>query len=182
MSAEPTLRLLFPIELGGEHAADIAIDAAHLDAAQQSGEALLTEMRPDQTARLLTDWERVLGIVPGSDEPLQFRREQVVRTIRGRGGLSRGYFIGLAATLGYTIEIVEPVPFMVGWGRIGDRLNGSVVCHQWGVRISGQPVYRFRVGVSAMGERLLWWQSQTLLEDIIRELKPAHTFVYFIYE
>lgn len=182
MSAETTLRQLFPIELGGDHSADLAIDGAHLDAAQRSGETLLAEIFPDQTSRLLADWERVLGIVPGADYPLQFRRELVVRKIRERGGLSRSYFIGLAAALGYTIEIIEPIPFMVGWGRIGDRMDGADVCYQWGVRILGQPVYRFRVGESAVGERLLWWRSQTLLEDIIRELKPAHTFVYFIYE
>jgi len=182
MLADNTLRLLFPFELGGAHAADLAIDAKHLNAAQARSETLLTEMFPDQTAKLLTDWERVLGLVPGSDDPLQFRREQVVRKIRERGGLSRAYFIGLAASMGYAIDIVEPVPFMVGWGRIGDSLDGAAVCYQWGVRISGQPVCRFRVGDSAVGERLLWWHSQPLLEDIIRALKPAHTFVYFIYE
>lgn len=182
MSAETTLRLLLPFELGGDHAADLQVDARHLDTAQASGESLLIEMFPDQAARLLADWERVLGLKPGAEDPLQLRRDQVIRKIRERGGLSRAYFIGLAQSLGYQIEIVEPVPFMAGWGRAGDELFGQSICYQWAVRILNQPVYHFRAGVSAAGERLTWWAAQTMLEEVIQELKPAHTFVYFLYE
>ena len=180
-SNKDALRLLFPVELGGDHDADLQVDADSLDRSQVSAEVLLVEMFPDQAVATLADWERVVGIAPGPDDPLQFRRDQVVRKIRDRGGLSISYFLSLAQVLGYTVQIVEPVPFMAGWGRAGDTIYSSAIDGQWGVEISNQPIYNFRAGESAAGEPLTWWNSQTFLEDLFQDLKPAHTFVYFVY-
>ncbi len=176
-----TLRLLFPVELGGDHDADLAMDAKHLDIAQASAENMLAEMFPNTTSQLLVDWERVLAISPGADDPLQYRRDKVVRKIRELGGLSISYFARLAESLGYVVKIVEPVPFMAGWGAAGDELFGDSVVYQWGLEIYNQPIYEFLADGSAAGEMLSWWDSQTLLEELFRELKPAHTFVYFSY-
>jgi len=175
------LRLLFPIELGGDHDADLYLDATHLDTAQASAETLLAEMFPDQAAATLADWERVLGITPDSGAPLQFRRDQVVRKIRSRGGLSIPYFLTLAQLLGYVVEIIEPVPFMAGWGSAGYELFDDSISYQWGLIIHNQPIYNFRSGESASGEPLSWWNAQTFLEGLFTDLKPAHTLVYFIY-
>lgn len=180
-STKDTLRLLFPVELGGDHAADLALDAKHLDKAQTSAEVLLVEMFPDQAAVTLVDWERVLDIHPGADDPLQYRRDKVVRKIREKGGLSIPYFARLAESLGYVFKIVEPVPFMAGWGVAGDELFDDLIVYQWGLEIYNQPIYEFRANGSAAGEMLSWWDSQTLIEELFRELKPAHTFVYFSY-
>jgi uncharacterized protein YmfQ (DUF2313 family) len=182
MSIENTLRHLMPIDLGGDHPADLAHDARMLEAAQRHGDALLDEMFPDGAAQLLADWERVYGIAPGPDDPLQLRRDRVVRAVRMRGGLSIPYFVSLAAALGYTIEIEEPVPAMAGWLCAGDELMGPEVIWQWGVVISGVPLYSARAGETAAGESLLWWQGHTELEQIFETLKPAHTYVYFHYE
>lgn len=181
MSAETTLIQLFPVDLGSEHAADLAIDGRQLDAARQSIDTLLREVFPDTTAGMLPDWERVLGLTPGPDDPMLYRLEQVARKIRERGGLSIAYFIQLAASIGYAISIEEPLPFMVGWGRCGDQLYSAEVVFQWGVVLPTQPVYRFRVGQSAVGDRLLWWDAQDRIEALMRDLAPAHTQVYFIY-
>lgn len=181
MSAKDTLRLLLPVALGGDHAADLELDATHLDTAQACGDTMLAEMFPYQAAVLLIDWERVVGITPVADEPLQLRRDRVVRKLREYGELSIPYFQRLAQALGYAVAIVEPVPFMAGWGAASDELLAAEVISQWGVEISNQPTYAFRAGESAVGERLLWWDSQTTLEELFREMKPAHTFVYFSY-
>lgn len=181
MSAETTLRLLFPIELEGDHLADLQHDALHLDTAKKRGEDLLGEMFADKTTGLLRDWETALGLTPGTDDPLQLRRNMLVRKLRERGGLSIPYFMMLAEALGYEIEIIEPVPFMAGWAAAGGELFSADVIYQWGVKIFNQPVYKFRVGESTAGERLAWWNSQSLLEDLFTELKPAHTYVYFSY-
>ena len=175
------LRLLFPIELGGDHDADLAVDAGSLDRAQASAEVLLAEMFPNTALGLLAGWERVCGLTPGPDEPLQFRRDQVVRRLREIGGLSIAYFQALAVVCGYGVTIVEPFPFMAGWGGAGEEIRSADVNGQWGVVITGQPVYHFRSGDSAVGEQLTWWTSETFLEDLFRDLKPAHTFVYFSY-
>jgi uncharacterized protein YmfQ (DUF2313 family) len=182
VSLNQTLKHLFPIDLSGVHQADIEHDARLLSAAQGRAETLLVEMFANGADELLPDWERVLGLIPGSDDPLQVRRDGAVRKIREQGGLSRYYFIGLAAAMGYTVEIEEPVPSMADWLAASDELMPQEIEHQWGVAISGQPLYEFRAGESVAGERLLWWSSQSILEGIFLSLKPAHTAVYFNYE
>jgi len=179
--AKDTLRLLFPVELGGEHDADLDLDAKHLDTAQANAETLLAEMFPDTTNQLLAEWERVYGVTPGPDDPLQYRREQVVRKIRERGGLSIPYFLALAEAMGYVVEIVEPVPFMSDWGCADDELFDESVVYQWGLTIYNQPVYEFCADNSCADELLLWFNEQGVLEELFRQLKPAHTYVYFAY-
>lgn len=182
MSAEHTLRLLFPLELGGDHLANLRHDARFIDAAKVEIEALLQEIHGDATVVLLGDWERVLALTPGPEDTMQLRREQVVRKIRERGGLSRAYFTALGQAMGYDITLIEPLPFMAGWGGAGEELMDDVVVHQWGVEIIGQALYHFRAGESAVGERVLWWSSRDDLEALFDRLKPAHTFVYFSYQ
>jgi uncharacterized protein YmfQ (DUF2313 family) len=89
--------------------------------------------------------------------------------------------LGLATALGYEVEIIEPVPFMAGWGAAGDEIFDPSVNYQWGLIIHNQPVYLFLAGESAAGEPLSWWRPQTALESLFVELKPAHTYVYFSY-
>jgi uncharacterized protein YmfQ (DUF2313 family) len=169
------------MELGGVFDEDIATEGAHLDAAQTNAEKLLKEMFPDQTTEGIVDWERVCGLTPSADAPLQTRREDIIRKLRERGGLSRTYFIILAAAMGYDITIDELYPFMCGWGRCADRLYTEAVRFFWRVNVSGQPLYYFRAGQSTTGERLSWWPTQTSLENIFNDLKPAHTYIVFNY-
>jgi uncharacterized protein YmfQ (DUF2313 family) len=181
MLHKDTLKLLFPIELQGSFEKDIELEGKQLDNAQARAEQLLREMFPDNAYELLPDWERVCGLTPASDETLQMRINKVIRRLRELGGLSRAYFINLAASLGYTITIEELRPFMAGWGSAGDTLYIYESLWIWRVKISGQALYYFRAGQSAAGERLLWWPAQTALEDLLKELKPAHTYVIFDY-
>ncbi len=181
MSHKDAIKLLFPAELGGVFDDDIAVEGNILDEIQAQAAELLAEMFPDKTTKLLTDWERVYGLKPVSDATIQSRRDNVVRKIRERGGLSRKYFIALAAAMGYTITIDELQPFMCGWGACGDYLYVEEVRFIWRVNIADQALYHFRAGQSASSERLLWWPSVTVLEDLFNDLKPAHTFIIFNY-
>ncbi|OPY07263.1 MAG: hypothetical protein A4E68_01945 [Syntrophaceae bacterium PtaB.Bin095] len=181
MTHEDVLNLLFPVELTGMHTADAAREGAALDDAQTSAERILTEMFPDMTHTLLADWERVCALTPDQDAPLQVRRNAVLKKLREIGGLSRSYFIILAATYGWTITIDELLPFMAGWGRCGDPLYEEEVRWIWRVNVAGSAVYSFRAGLSAAGERLTWWNSNTVLEALLTDLKPAHTVVIFNY-
>ncbi len=181
MLHKDTLKLLFPIELQGYFEKDIELEGKHLDNAQNRAEQLLNEMFPDGAYELLPDWERVCGFMPSADDPLQLRKDRVIKKLGEIGGLSRAYFINLASSLGYTITIEELRPFMAGWGRAGDTLYIYESLWIWRVKVSGQSLYYFRVGQSVAGERLLWWPAQTVLEDLLKELKPAHTFVFFDY-
>jgi len=181
MLYKDVLKRLFPIELNGDFEKDIAIEGKHLDDAQSRAEDLLKESFPDGAYELLPDWERVCGLTPGSDDTLQLRRDRVIRKLRERGGLSIPYFIALAAAMGYEITIEELMPFMAGWGRAGDALYIYESLWIWRVKVSGRPLYYFRAGQSLSGERLLWWTAQTELENILTELKPAHTYIIFDY-
>lgn len=181
MNHRDTLRLLFPAELTGVFDDDTALEGKHLDTVQASAECLLDEMFADRAYNLLTDWERVCALIPDPDAPLQARRDAVVKELRERGGLSRAYFIDLAASFGWVITIDELLPFMCGWGRCGDALCIEGVRWIWRVNVSGQAAYLFRAGISAAGERLCWWIADMALEGLFNDLKPAHTYVIFNY-
>lgn len=181
MSHADTLKLLFPVELTGVFDDDIALEGKQLDDAQASATVLMQEMFADKAYNLLTDWERVCGLTPDADDPLQTRRDAVVRKLRELGGLSRNYFITLAASIGWTITIDELQPFMAGWGRCGDTIYDEAVRWIWRVNIPGHSVYFFRAGSSCAGERLTWWTPNAKLEELFNDLKPAHTYVIFNY-
>jgi len=182
MSHSDVLKQLFPIDLVGIFDGDVAIEGKYLDEAQASAETLLLEMHPDQAHETIADWEREYGLTPASDAPLQSRRDAVVRKRRELGGLSRAYFIALAASIGWDITIDEPQPFMAGVGRCGDRLYTSDVVWIWIVTTQSLPYYSFRAGESCAGERLGWNPSNGVLETLLSELKPAHTFIVFNYD
>jgi len=181
MSHSDVIRLLFPVELTGVSDDDIALEGEVLDSVEAQAKELLGEMFPEKSIRCLTDWERVCGLTPAADATLQSRRDNVVRKLRERGGLSRKYFIALAAAMGYTITIEELQPFMAGWSRAGDPLYEEEVRFIWRVNVAGQALYYFRAGLSTSGERLLWWPQVTALEDLFNNLNPAHTYIIFDY-
>lgn len=158
------LQLLMPVKLGAEHAKDMAIEGQHLDAARTSIVDVLSNMFIDAAYALLPDWERVLGISPPVGATTAQRRTACLAKIRARGGLSRAYFIQLAADLGYAIEIYEEA----SW--------------HWRVHVLTAPdyLYYFRAGESGAGDRLLDFGTPEL-EEAITDLKPAHTYVYFSY-
>lgn len=180
MNHADILNLLFPAEIGGEFAADIELEGAVLDAAQVSAEDVLKEMFADTTYRLLTAYEYTYGLTPGDDDPLQVRRKALLRKMRELGGLSRAYFIALAASYGIEITIDEFTPFMCGWNRASDPLNPEEVIWLWQVNAPETTEYFFRAGESVSGEHLGWWKAG-ILEDIFDELKPAHTKLRFTY-
>lgn len=180
MNHADILKLLFPAEIVGEFAADIETEGAGLDAAQVSAEDVLKEMFADVTYRLLTAYEYTYGLTPGEGDPLQVRRKTLLNKMRGLGGLSRAYFIELAASYGIEITIDEFMPYMCGWDRAGETLNPEEVIWLWQVNAPETTEYKFRAGESVSGEHLGWWRTG-ILEDIFEELKPAHTKLRFTY-
>lgn len=176
------LKLLQPIELGGDNDAEIEIDGGYLDAAETAAEGLIDEMYPDAAYEILTSWERVYNLVPSDGATIQSRRDAVLQKIRSRGGLSRAYFIALAAVYGWTITVDEFYPSMCGWMRCGDNLEDEAARWVWRINAPNKAIYYARAGVAAAGERLLWWVPNDELEDLINRLKPAHTVALFSYE
>ncbi|MRR56971.1 MAG: DUF2313 domain-containing protein [Deltaproteobacteria bacterium] len=185
MSHSDALQLLFPVDLGGVFAGDIRVEGSSLDAARMSADSLLEEMLPNRAYILLADWERVVGIVPGADEPLQARRDRVVKKLRELGDVKKPYYQALAESLGYSIYIQEYIPTMCGWAGAGDELippDDPAVLFVWNCHVFGQSVYHFHAGQSCSGERLTWWRPAEELEAVLEDLRPAHVELQFSYE
>jgi uncharacterized protein YmfQ (DUF2313 family) len=175
------LRLLFPLGLGGALEDDLAVDGRSLDAAEARAEDILEEMFADRTYELLEAWERVCGLSPSNDAPLQSRISGVVRKLRDLGDIKRPYLISLAADLGYAITIEDYTPFMAGWNRAGDEIYIADAIYIWRVTLLDFPAYYFRAGASAAGERLCWWvEGGEELETKLNDIKPAEVYLHFV--
>ena len=155
---------LFPLELGGVSDQDMILEGQELDAEESRQANILLEIFPDTSTQMLSWWERVYSLSPAADATVQERQQAIVQAIRSTGGLSRDYFITLAAALGYTITIEELQPFMAGIGRAGDTIYISDIIYEWGVTTQSQGATK-----------------DTVLESLFNKLKPAHTAVYFTY-
>lgn len=160
-----TLKLLMPVELGDTHDADLTIEGDHLDQVQTSAGNLLKNVFADSTYELLSRWEHTLGITPPDDASTTARVAVCVAKVRERGGLSIPYFIQLADSLGYQIEIVE-----------------EETLFQWRVDVQSEdpPTHYFIAGQSCAGDSLQAFGIGEL-EGMFEDYKPAHTFVYFTY-
>lgn len=164
-------------------AAELSAEGNAFDATDESAKNALNGVAPFFAANLLTDWERVLNVTPNEDDSYQQRLDRVLIKLSETGGLSIPYFINMASRIGYIITIDELQPFRVGSSRCGDALYIPDIIFTWRVNAFGLeiPLYYFRTGTSRVGERLMT-MGDTVLETTFKELKPAHTLCYFLYE
>lgn len=129
---------------------------------------LVDELDPRTTLELLPDFERVYGLpdecLGALPEAISERQVLVTQKAIAMGGQSRAFFIAVALTFGYVIEITEPAP------------------HEWVVNfpdVELGELVNFRAG-SRAGERLAGY-AQLDIECILARLAPAHTVVSFTY-
>lgn len=175
------LRLLMPVELGDSSRADLEREGALLDEVVLRDGDLLREMFADVAVETLAEWERVYGLTPGADDPVQLRQERLVNKIRSIGDIKAPHLVAVAAALGYPVTIEHLAPFMAGCNRCGDAIYSDTIWWQWKVSVSGSPAYYFRAGQSVAGERLSWYPTATDLEHILNDLKPADVYLWFVY-
>lgn len=162
--------------------AELSAEGKALDSSLTSADRVQGAITPFFAEQLLPDWERVCGIAQPADVGYQQRLQAVLAKLAATGGLSVSYFTRLAASLGYTITIVELEPFRAGINRAGDPLWAEDVLWVWQVVVASQSrSYLFRAGQSVAGERLTSF-GDPVIESVINDLKPAHTFVYFAYQ
>ncbi|WP_437612004.1 YmfQ family protein [Erwinia sp. V71] len=177
--------LLPPVAYSPEQSvlnAELTAEGEVFRLAEYSSENVLGAVTPFTAGALLSDWERILELTPGDGDAYQQRLEAVLIKLAETGGLSRAYFIRLAATAGYTITIDEFEPFRAGVSMAGDIVYVEEIIWVWAVNVkSSVSVYYFRAGASLPGERLTTFGDK-VLESIFENLKPAHTYCYFTYE
>ena len=150
-----------------------------------SATGLLDEADWRTTFYLLPDWERVAGlpdpILNGAYQSVPERRAWLMMRMTMLGGQSRQFFINLAAMLGYVITITESHASGCGGLMCGrDQLGGAALNVTWTVHMPPAPVYLFQCGLSGCGDPL-GYAHTGVLEALIQRLKPAHTYVNFVY-
>lgn len=96
------------------------VDASYLDAVQVDLDNVLKESRIG-AATALALWEVTLGLSDGSGLTVEERRARLIAVRTKKGGLSKAYFMTLAAEMGYIITIDRGVmPFRAGISKAGD--------------------------------------------------------------
>lgn len=183
------LKLLLPPvaydKTGGALAAEIAAEGAQLDTFQALVDALLLEVDPHTTNLLLDDWERVYGLPDAcgsADSTLEERRAYLVAKIAETGGLSKAYFLNLAAVLGYfdtTITSFRPT-------GCESSCEATIIDETWRLAWSvnlpheGDNHSFFRA--DSVCTEAVDYYLMGMLECVFMRLKPAHTYVLFTYQ
>ena len=145
---------------------------------------LIEESDPRTTIELFSDWERVAGLPDacavafGGDQTLPQRRAALIGRLTTLGGQSAGYFISVAAAMGYTITVTEFAEHSVE-DDVDALITSRDWCFAWQVNTSLNTVTELTVD-GAADEPLAAW-GNSLLECVIKRLAPAHTAVLFSY-
>lgn len=144
---------------------------------------LFIETDPRSTYELLGRWEGVLGLpdectLPGAS--LAERRAAVVAKFLSLGGMSRGYYLTLAASLGYPdATITEFRPFTCE-SACDDGLDPDPWGSLWILNLPGSDRRREMTCESDCDEALATW-GDTQVECVISKQAPAHTILHFAY-
>lgn len=182
--AELLKRLLPPVSYdsaGPNIAVELGAAGALLDTALVRAGDILRESDPRSVIESLSDWERVYGLPDPCMGPAQSfapRRAALVAKVDGVGGLTKQYFIDLAAQLGYAITIDEFAPHSV-ISRVNHALYGTGVYWLWQVNAPATTSFMHSV-IGPVSEPLAVIGNQ-LLECVLGRLKPAHTTLVFNY-
>lgn len=144
-------------------------------------DALLEEADPRTASELLPDWERVTALPDPcviGEQSTSERQQAVVRVLTGTGGARKAYFIGLAADLGYDIEIDDYTAHTVG-SDVSEPLRSIDWRWAWTVRAAAETV-REKTVLSGVDEALASWGNERL-ECVFNRLAPAHSMIIFAY-
>lgn len=172
---------------GKRFTAQCEIDGRCFDRLQASAEEMLAAIEPATSRTMLADWERVCGIATDLTKSYSDRVKLVIIQLNAVGGLSIPYFIQLAESIGYHIEIKEFSHLANDLPDAGDipiqNSPTEVLGYMWRVDVKNADdnITRFRAGQSMAGERLTDFGDR-ILEEFFRDLKPAHTYCYFAYK
>lgn len=163
--------------------AELFAEGARLDQALFSADVVLRAITPGGAGGLfLADWERVLGLpdecAGGLGQTVTERIAAAVAKVRARGGQDRGYFIGVALGLGYSITIEEYEVYTCD-SPCDDPICDEAWRYAWTSRAPETTIREFSCDTPC-DEPLRTWGNQ-LLECVLSRLKPAHTHLIFAY-
>lgn len=163
---------------------------------RRAADLLEQESDPRKTIELLPDWERAWGLPdPCLQEPLSIdaRHTMLLQRMTMLGAQSRAWFIGIAASLGYTIEIGEYSPWICGISKCGQsgldshgiprwQIAHAEIRFYWKIFVNVARLTWFRCGAGQCGvDPHLRIGLATDLECIIGRWAPAHTMIIYDY-
>jgi uncharacterized protein YmfQ (DUF2313 family) len=174
----------FSYDLAGPAiAAQLEAEGAALDDALAASLRVLSAITPDGDTGLLPDWERVYGLpdacLADVESSVSSRVAAVIDKIRRGGGLSRQFFIDLAAALGYAITITEFAPLTVS-SPVTYSVYDTDSQYYWQVNLATDTPPRPITVLDSVTTPLVVYQTG-LLECLLHKLKPAHTELLFAY-
>lgn len=152
-----------------------------LAAADARADDLMLEDDPRTTVELLPDWERVAGLpdpCAGTAPELETRQQILTAKLIARGGQSGGYFVGVAAALGYAITIEEFQP-MNCTSACNSALNTNWR-FTWRVHAPEVTISNMTCTTACNAPIRSW--GNAVLECTLNTLKPAHTNILFAYD
>ncbi|CAN5506596.1 DUF2313 domain-containing protein [soil metagenome] len=160
----------------------IAEEFARLDT---RADELLEEIDPRTAYELLADWERVLGLPdPCTSAATAIAARQLAcwRKLAYQAGQTPAFYIALAASIGFMIEIHEFDPDVDDFdGSLAALITDERWRYVWRVHVLGAGDFTyFRFG-DPFGGRFREGDAALDLECILTAAKPAHTHVIFSY-
>lgn len=160
--------------------------AAELARVEQRVRDLEEEADPRTAFETIDEWERDLGLpdpCTASATNLSARQVLAWRKYAYEGGQSRAFYIDLAASLGFEIEIHEFDPDVDDYdASLTPLITDGRWRFVWRVHVLNDTDYSvFRAGAGVAGDRLVEGGAVDL-ECIISSIRPAHTRVIFTYE
>lgn len=148
-------------------------------------EQLEDETDPRTAYELLADWERVLGLpdpCTAAATTIAARQAACWRKLAYQAGQTPAFYVALAASIGFEIEIHEFDPDIDDWdGSLTGLIGGGRYRYVWRVHVlnAGSLDY-FRAG-DPVGMRLREGDVGIDVECILQAAKPAHTYIVFSY-
>jgi len=143
------------------------------------------ETDPRTAYELLADWERVLGLpdpCTAAATTIAARQAACWRKLAYQAGQTPAFYIALAASIGFEIEIHEFDPDVDDWdGSLTGLIGGGRYRYVWRVHVlnAGSLDY-FRAG-DPVGMRLVEGDVGIDVECILQSARPAHTYIVFSY-
>lgn len=173
---------------GERFLAQCEVDGNAFDRLQKSAVDLLQIIEPATSNTMLSDWERLCGIKTDYTNNYQARVKRVIAKLNAIGGLSIPYFKCIAESIGYRIEIKEfsslanDLPTTGDLAQFRNEARDNLI-FMWRVSVlnGDDNIVYFRAGSSFAGNHLVEF-GDPIIEEFLRDLKPAHTYCYFAYQ
>lgn len=158
--------------------------ASSFQRSDKEAQSLLVGSFPATATIMLSEWEGTLGLPDecsiGEIGGVSDRQRAVLSKLISTGGLNRGYYIRVAAALGYDITIKQFRPAMSGMSICGDSLNGDEWPFTWRIDAPLETMKYALSGISYCGDPLASWGNKQL-ECAITKIAPSHLRIIFNY-